>query len=130
MIYSLVVLASPVSGHTSRHALEFAASVIGRGHSIRRVFFLDAGTVTSSNCVVVPQDEADPVAPWCQLARQHALELVICITSALRYGMLDATEAARYERAGATVNDLFTIAGLGDLVDACANSDRVITFGG
>jgi tRNA 2-thiouridine synthesizing protein D len=130
LIYSLVVLASPVSGHSYRHALGFAESVIARGHAIRRVFFLDAGTMASANSVVVPQDETDPIRPWALLAREHAVELVICITSALRYGMLDETEAGRYERAGATINDWFTIAGLGDLVDACAHSDRVITFGG
>ncbi len=130
MIYSLVVLASPVSGHASRHALAFAQGVLDRGHAIRRVFFLDAGTVTSANGVVVPQDEADPVTPWSGLARQHAVELVVCVTSALRYGMLDDAEARRYERPAATISDGFVIAGLGDLVDACANADRVVTFGG
>jgi len=130
VIYSLVVLASPVSGHGSRHALEFAHSVLQRGHAIRRVFFLDAGTVASGNSLVVPQDETNPVTHWAELARQHTVELVVCVTSALRYGMLDATEAQRYERPAATISDDFVIAGLGDLVDACANANRVITFGG
>lgn len=130
MIYSLVVLATPVSGHSSRHALEFARSLLGRGHAIHRVFFLDAGTVTSANSLVVAQDETDPVTPWTELAKQHAVELVVCVTSALRYGMLDEAEAQRYERPVATINDDFIIAGLGDLVDACANADRVVTFGG
>lgn len=103
---------------------------MGRGHTIRRVFFLDAGTVNSASSIVVPQDESDPVSPWSELAQQHALELVICITSALRYGMLDETEAKRFERPGITISDHFTVSGLGDLVDACANSDRVVTFGG
>lgn len=130
MIYALVVLASPVSGHASRHALCFARSVLDRGHAIRRVFFLDAGTVTGSNSVVVPQDERDPTAPWPELARQHSVELVVCVSSALRYGMLDKAEAQRYERPAVTLSDDFIIAGLGDLVDACANADRVVTFGG
>lgn len=130
MIYSLVVLASPVSGHASRHAMAFARAVIARGHTIRRVFFLDAGTMASASGVVVPQDEADPLRPWSELAQQHAVELVICISSALRYGMLDETEARRYERPGATIDTHFSVSGLGDLVDACANADRVMTFGG
>jgi tRNA 2-thiouridine synthesizing protein D len=130
VIYSLVVLSSPVSGHTSRHAQAFAQCLIARGHTIRRVFFLDAGAIASSSSVIVPQDESDPLRPWSELAQQHAVELVICITSALRYGMLDETEAQRYERPGATIEAHFTTSGLGDLVDACANADRVVTFGG
>lgn len=130
MIYSLLVLSSPVSGHGSRAAAEFARCAIARGHSLHRVFFLDAGTVTSSRSSVFPQGETDPVLAWQELHTQHAVELVICISSALKYGMLDDTEAARHERASATIHPAFTVSGLGQLVDACAHSDRLITFGG
>ena len=44
MIYSLLVLSSPVSGHGARHAAFFASSLIARGHQLRRVFFLDDGS--------------------------------------------------------------------------------------
>ncbi len=130
MIYSLLVLSSPVSGHSSRSAAEFAHCLIGRGHTIHRVFFLDAGTVTSSASCIFPQDEEDPFTAWEALALQHAVDLVVCISSALKHGMLDSCEATRYERAHATINPLFTVSGLGQLIDACAVSDRVITFGG
>ena len=130
MIYSLLVLSSPISGHTSRSAADFARCVIARGHSIHRVFFLDAGTLTGSANSVFPQDETNPSQLWTEIATDHAIELAICITSALRHGMLDAEEAERHERAYATINPLFVIAGLGQLVDACAHADRVITFGG
>ncbi|MCB1687314.1 MAG: sulfurtransferase complex subunit TusD [Halioglobus sp.] len=130
MIYSLLVLSSPASGHGSRTGAEFARSVIARGHSIHRVFFLDAGTLTGSCNSVFPQDESDPALAWEALHREHAVELVLCISSALRYGMLDETEATRYERPSASINPAFTVSGLGQLVDACAHSDRLITFGG
>ena len=110
--------------------MQFARGVIERGHTIHRVFFLDAGTAASSAHAVLPQDEADPIQGWAEFVQQYTVELVICVTSALRYGMLDETEAERYERPGPTINPCFIISGLGDLVDACANSDRVITFGG
>ena len=116
MIYSLLVLSSPVSGHGSRHAVEFARAVLERGHTLHRVFFLDAGTLAGSANHVLPQDERDPGAEWTSLARESGVELVICVTSALRHGMLDTQEAARHERAGASIADAFTIAGLGDLV--------------
>ena len=130
LIYSLLVLSSPVSGHSSRIAAAFAHSAIARGHSVHRVFFLDAATTTSSRNSVFPQDEVNPVLAWEALHEQHAVELVICISSALKFGMLDETEAARYERPSASITSAFTVSGLGQLVDACANSDRMITFGG
>ena len=130
MIYSLLVLSSPLSGNCSRHAADFAHCVIARGHSIHRVFFLDAGTVASAATSVFPQDEANPLQSWVKLSEQHAVELVICISSALRYGMLNQVEATRYERPGVTVHPAFTVSGLGQLVDACAHSDRLVTFGG
>lgn len=67
---------------------------------------------------------------WMVLAEQHGVDLVICVSSALKYGMLDQVEATRHERPGPTSNPMFTISGLGQLVDACAHSDRLITFGG
>jgi tRNA 2-thiouridine synthesizing protein D len=130
LIYSLLVVSSPVSGLSSRSAAEFARCAIARGHRIHRVFFLDAGTTAGSNFSVFPQDEADPVRAWEQLHDQHGVELVLCVASALKYGMLDQTEAARYERAAASISPAFTVSGLGQLVDACATSDRLMTFGG
>ena len=130
LIYSLLVLSSPASGLTARTAAEFARCAIARGHRIHRVFFLDAGTTSASSNSVFPQDEGNPALAWEQLHEQHGVELVICIASALKYGMLDGTEAARYERPNATISPAFTVSGLGQLVDACANSDRLMTFGG
>ena len=130
MIYSLLVLPSPASGSCAQTAAAFAHCVMERGHNIHRVFFLDAGAYTGAATAVFPQDEADRIKPWIELAEQHAVELILCVSSALKRGMLDQSEARRYDKQGATVHPAFTISGLGQLVDACANSDRLITFGG
>ena len=130
MIYSLLVLSSPTSGLCNRTAAHFANSVLARGHQIHRVFFLDAGTYAGTLSAVFPQDEASPLPAWVQLAEDYEVELVLCVSSALRRGMLDETEAQRYEQAGPTIHPAFTISGLGQLIDASASSDRLLTFGG
>lgn len=130
MIYSLLVLSSPASGHCAQTAAEFARCAIIRGHDIHRVFFLDAGTYTGAAAAIFPQDEPSRLQPWVELAQQHGVELILCVSSALKRGMLDQTEADRYEQAGPTVHPAFTISGLGQLVDASAHSDRLVTFGG
>jgi tRNA 2-thiouridine synthesizing protein D len=130
LIYSLVVLSSPASGHGARTAAEFAHSLLERGHSIHRVFFLDEGVQVGSLNAVFPQDEDDRLRPWANLADAHGVELVLCISSAIKRGMLDETEAARYDKAAATIHPAFIVSGLGQLVDASANSDRLVTFSG
>ena len=130
MIYSLLVVSSPASGHGARHALDFARAVLAAGHSLYRVFFLDQGTQAGSATAVFPQDETERLAPWVELAEQHDVDLVLCIASALKQGMLDDTEAQRHERSGATVHPVFSVSGLGQLVDATAHADRLVTFGG
>ena len=130
MIYSLLVLSSPASGQGAQTAAAFALATLARGHSIHRVFFLDEGVETGAATTVFPQDEADRLQPWIDLAQQHGVELILCISSALRRGMLDQAEAQRHEKRGPTIHPVFTISGLGQLVDAAAGSDRMITFGG
>ncbi len=129
MIYSLLVLSSPASGHGSRIAVQFARALLGQGHSIHRVFFLDEGTENGNASAIFAQDEANPAHQWIELAEGDDVELILCITSGLRRGLLDEREGQRHEKQ-ATTHPAFEIAGLGQLIDACATSDRVLTFGG
>lgn len=126
MIYSLLVLAAPRSGNT---AAAFAEAVLARGHSIHRVFFMDDGVYHGQGSCVLPQDESSFSDAWNALHEANALELVLCISSALKRGILDEAEADRHEQPAATVHPAFQIGGLGLLVDASATSDRLITFG-
>lgn len=130
MIYSLIVLSSPTSGQCAATAAKFALAALRRGHGIHRVFFLDQGTHAGSNAATFPRDERDRLQPWVELAEHHGVDLVLCISSALRHGMLDEEEAERHEKSAVTVHPAFNISGLGQLVDAAASSDRLLTFGG
>ncbi len=86
--------------------------------------------MTGLSTAITAQDEADTPQKWVELAGSHNLELILCVSSALKRGLLDATEAERYEKEAVTVHPAFEIGGLGQLVDASMESDRLITFGG
>lgn len=129
MIYSLVVTAAPGAGHASVTAARFATAVLARGHGLRRVFFLDDGALNGLSSAVTPQDETSPLDLWVGLAGEHSVELILCISSALKRGLLDASEARRYERDAVTVHPAFELGGLGLLVDAIQHSDRLLSFG-
>lgn len=130
MIFSLVVQASPVQSQGAETALRFARAVLAGGHSIHRVFFYRDGIHNGTALSSPPQDEANLPAQWQALAREHELDLVVCIAAAVRRGVMNEHEAKRYAKDNANLAPEFELSGLGQLVEACLVSDRVITFGG
>ena len=119
MRYTLLVLTAPEAGASARHALLFARALLRNGHRIDCVFFFDAGVLTAADHCEPAQDELDLRGGWRELHAAHGIELVACVASAHRFGVADAG-----------VEGGFRIAGLGDLVEASANSDRLLTFRG
>ena len=129
MKFSIVVQGAPYSSEASLSALHFTRAVLQAGHQIYRVFFYQDGVYNGNTLVAPPQDEIDIVKEWSTFATKNDIELIACIASSLRRGLLDETEADRYEKPAANIADGFTISGLGQLIDACIESDRVMTFG-
>ena len=129
MIYSLAVYGAPYSSQASDSAYHFAQAVLERGHELHRVFFYHDGVYNGTNLAVPPQDEVNIPARWSQFAKEKNVELVVCIASAIRRGLLDNTEAKRYDKNTANLDDNFVISGLGQLIEAGLSSDRLITFG-
>ena len=129
MIFSLLITASPHS-QASYSAWRFAQTLLQQGHSLYRVFFYQDGSYHGSQLTVPPQQEWDPIGQWQQLQQQYSLELVVCIAAGLRRGIIDSTEADRYQQQAATLADGMALVGLGELVDASIHCDRLVTFGG
>lgn len=129
MKISLLVLGHPTSSNCAKTALAFAKSAITQEHTVHRVFFYHDAVHTASNFVVMPQDESNIGANWQQFGQENNIDMVVCIGSALKRGILNHTEAQRYNRSGSNFLDGFELSGLGQLVDAAIQSDRLITFG-
>jgi tRNA 2-thiouridine synthesizing protein D len=129
MKFSLAIYAAPYSSQASATALKFTQTLLADGHEVYRVFFYGDGVHNGSKLTSPPQDEVNLYLDWQVLAEQHSLDLVVCIAAALRRGILDQSEAKRYEKEFDNLGAPFELSGLGQLVDACVNSDRVITFG-
>ena len=65
--------------------------------------------------------------PWSELADQ-GIELAVCIASAIKRGVLNAEEQARYEKTSHTLAPGFELVGLGQLVAGIQYADRYIEF--
>ncbi len=129
MIFSLAIYSAPYSSQANDSAYRFASALLENGHQLYRVFFYHDGIHTASTLNTPPQDEPRFTENWQALALKHNIDLVVCIAAALKRGLLNEQEAARYEKPAANLADGFEISGLGQLVDAAVISDRLITFG-
>jgi tRNA 2-thiouridine synthesizing protein D len=129
MQFSLLILGSPSSTQSASTAFRFAQAVINSGHTLYRVFFYHDGVYCANELVTPAQDEESLPENWASLAAEHNVDLVVCIASALKRGVIDKAEALRYEKPASNLRENFSISGLGQLVDAAIVSDRVITFG-
>ena len=130
MIFSLLVQESAVGRQSSHAAYRFACALLARGHTLYRVFFFADGVHNSSALNYAASGEADLPALWQQLATEHGVDLVSCVSSAPRRGIVDEREAARHALGAASLRQGFELSGLGQLVEASIRSDRVLDFGG
>lgn len=128
MKFAIAVFAGPYTSEAPLSALHFARATLNAGHEITRVFFYHDGVYTANKLTVPPQDEMDLTAEWSKIGMEHKLDLVICVASALRRGVLDQAEADRYEQTAANLADGFGISGLGQLIDAALGADRLVAF--
>ena len=129
MKFSIVIYAAPYSSESASSALRFAKEVIEQGHEIYLLFFFGDGVHNASLLTVVGQDEPNLQQQWNALIESHDIDSVICVSSALRRGVIDEKEAQRHDLACATAYTSSEVAGLGQLIDATLHSDRLVNFG-
>lgn len=126
--FSLLITSPPWSSQAHITALNFAKSIINKKHTLYRIFFYSDATHVGTNSAVAPQDEKDLPSEWKELAKEHNIDLVVCISAGIKRGVLDANEQSRYETPANTLREGYELSGLGQLVDAIIKSDRVVSF--
>lgn len=129
MKFAVQINCSPFQQQGAVTAYRFICAALNQGHSIYRVFFYFDGAYNAFAQMIQPDDEQPVIARWVQLAKDHAIDLVVCISAAQRRGLLDPVEAKR-RSVECQLADGFRISGLGQWVDACLEADRVLVFGG
>jgi tRNA 2-thiouridine synthesizing protein D len=128
--FSLLVQQGPVGNASSLAAFRFAQAALAAGHTVFRVFFFRDGALHATRLERPATGEPDLPRQWQELARAHGIDLVACVGSALRRGVVDAREAQRAGLGDGNLREGFELAGLGQLVEATLRSDRVLSFGG
>jgi tRNA 2-thiouridine synthesizing protein D len=118
MKIGILINEGPFTHQASDSAYRFAVAALAKGHEIYRVFFYKDG-VNNANKLSEPQsDDRNLVALWSELGQENDIDLVVCVAAALRRGIKDEI-----------VKDRFRISGLGQLVEAGIQADRLVVFG-
>jgi len=129
MSLSILALGSPFSSQATYSAYRFAKAALEGGQQIHRVFFYQDAVHTGSDLATPPRDEFNLYQAWQELKVEYELDLVVCIAAAARRGLINQSEAKRHEKQNSNLSEHFELSGLGQLVEACALSDKLITFG-
>jgi len=127
--FAILVNEGPYTHQASDSAYHFTEAVLRAGHEIVRVFFYHDGVNNGTRLSVPPQDDRNIGERWSALAQQHEVELILCVAAAQRRGLLDEDEAKRAGKDGSNMAEGFQISGLGQLIDAGIQADRLIVFG-
>ncbi|MHB1587027.1 MAG: sulfurtransferase complex subunit TusD [Acidiferrobacteraceae bacterium] len=118
MEFGILINEGPYTHQASDTAYNFAAAAIGKGHKIHRVFFYHDGVNNGTSLAEPPQDDRHIPKRWSEFAKNHGVDLVVCVAAALRRGIRDENLA-----------EGFRISGLGQLVESGIQADRLLVFG-
>jgi len=127
--FGILINEGPYQHQASDSAYQFARAALAKGHEVTRVFFYHDGVNNGTRLTTPPQDDRHIVNRWSELAAEHDLDLVLCVAAAQRRGLVDEGEAKRNGKDADNIAPGFRISGLGQLIEAAVESDRLLTFG-
>ena len=129
MKISIQVSEGPYNHEASVTAINYVKAAVEAGHEIFRVFFYHDGVNNGTKLATPPQDDVNIQKTWSELAAAHNIDLVVCVAAAQRRGIVDQGEMERNGKDAMNIMDGFRISGLGQLIEAGIESDRLVVFG-
>ena len=129
MKFGILVNEGPYQHQSSDSAYLFCKAALEKGHEVWRVFFYHDGVNNATRLTTPPQDDRNIVNRWFELAEQYNLDMVVCVAAAQRRGIVDEGEAKRNGKDATNLAPGFRISGLGQLIEAGIQSDRMVVFG-
>ena len=129
MKFAIQINEGPYTHEATDSAYHFAKAAIDNGHEVMRVFFYHDGVNNGTRLTTPPQDDRHIVNRWAELAKEHDLDLVLCVAAAQRRGIADEGESQRNGKDADNIQEGFRISGLGQLIEAGIQADRLLVFG-
>ena len=128
MKFCIVVGEGPGQRQSADSAYHFVRAALAGGHEVVRVFFYHDGVHAGARRSAPPQDERNLPERWSALAREHGLDLVVCVAAARRRGLSGEPDDTAPGHDTGDLADGFRAAGLGQLVTGGLEADRLLVF--
>ncbi|MGS0680614.1 sulfurtransferase complex subunit TusD [Shewanella sp. 125m-7] len=116
------------SSASSYSAYRFAKAALEDGHSIEKIFFYQDGVLNTNHLNSPASDEFDLQQAWVDLHQQYGVNLINCVSAALRRGVLSESDAKENHQSHWNMQAPFTMGGLGELVTGIETADRLVCF--
>lgn len=126
--FSILVTGNPASSQGAATAYQFCVALLKAGHKLCGVFFYLDGVLTANSLISPASDEVNLSEDWAKLAEQYQFPLEVCVSAALRRGVINQQEAEQLDLTNHNLRSPFTLSGLGQLAELSANCDRLVQF--
>ncbi len=126
--FSIVVTGAPYGSQSASSAYQFCEAAVSAGHQIAGVFFYQEGVLNASQLVSPASDEINLPQLWAKLATRYQFPLEVCVSAALRRGVVNEQEAEQLSLAQFNLQPPFVLSGLGQLAELSAHCDRLVQF--
>ena len=115
-----VIITTPPYSNLSVTALDYIETALKSGIELIGVFFYQDGVLHADVNTQIASDEFQALAYWKKLHKEYLLPLHLCITAAEKRGMSDEHNK--------NIHPVFTVSGLGELVELSTKADRLVQF--
>ena len=114
------MITTPPYSNLSVTALNYIEVALESGVELVGVFFYQDGVMHASTSVQISSDEFQAITHWQRLHQTYNLPLHLCITAAEKRGISDENSQ--------NIHSIFTVSGLGELVELSSIADRLVQF--
>lgn len=115
-----VVVTTPPYNNLSITALDYVETALKSGIEVVGIFFYQDGVIHANKEVLIASDEYQCIAHWQSLQQTFQLPLYLCATAAEKRGLTDEQPN--------NIHSIFTVSGLGELVELATKADRMVQF--
>ena len=116
-----VIITTPPYSNLSVTAIDYIETALKAGVELVGVFFYQDGVLHANANIQIASDEFQALSHWQQLHQEYKLPLHLCITAAEKRGISD-------EKNTKNIHSIFTVSGLGELVELSTSADRMVQF--
>lgn len=121
---TVLITSPPHDNARINEAQAFLHAAIAQGVNIDHVFFYQAGVYNANSAL----QTTAIYKQWCELAQNHHIPLLVCVTAAAKRGVFSEAEAAELGVAQATLLPPFEQVGIADFFTRLHDCERLVQF--